>query len=516
MQKGDKLGEGAFGVVYAARSPTTERQYAIKRNLSQCDVSFLGAVGEIDLLIRLRDHPYIVSIDRVYLRSPFSQPMSPLTPDRIDQRDGGLHFAFERAIEDMYQYIYGNRNSFDSCKRYMVQTLLAVEYLHAQSIIHRDIKPENILIFPNGTARLCDFGMAKHHTRQGDQSPNLTTCTYRPPEIALQYPHYDYRVDIWSLGCVFFELIARKCYLLDVPDDNDVIISQILGNLSTTLSPDRYTALIATAGRNLHVTCAAYPRRRRTLRQQLGLNSRGVAMFEQRIGSIDSFSDLLSHMLDIDWTTRFTASQCLRHSFFTEFAATIRETRISHPLRLPKFPKLHIRPIVQQEWVSSLALQLALLRDDAPWLTDRILFQSLAVWSRYLDYFFKSKLDIDTLTENVVKARYAVCLYLCLKTVTVLSPPSYAVVASTLDVPSTNIAELEAQIFESELVVDIFEYEIYVNTLYEAADLQSEVLTSTDIDKLLRLFLAPTSDPVSGLDLYSSYRNGKTARTSNI
>lgn len=96
-------------------------------------------------------------------------------------------------------------------KTLMLQLGSAVEFLHDHWILHRDLKTSNILMNNRGEIKLADFGMARFC---GDPPPqNLTqlvvTLWYRSPELLLGATTYDSSIDIWSLGCIFGELLTR-------------------------------------------------------------------------------------------------------------------------------------------------------------------------------------------------------------------------------------------------------------------------------------------------------------------
>lgn len=98
---------------------------------------------------------------------------------------------------------------------YITKTLLqqltsAVEYLHANWIMHRDLKTSNLLMNNRGQMKVADFGMARYY---GDPPPKLTqlvvTLWYRAPELLLGAESYGAEIDMWSVGCIFGELVTK-------------------------------------------------------------------------------------------------------------------------------------------------------------------------------------------------------------------------------------------------------------------------------------------------------------------
>lgn len=90
------------------------------------------------------------------------------------------------------------------------QVLTALAYIHSNKYIHRDIKPSNILIKKNGIrVAVSDFGLVTKRS-SGDQTPQMVTLCYRSPEILLGEKKYSYATDMWSVGCVFLEMLLHK------------------------------------------------------------------------------------------------------------------------------------------------------------------------------------------------------------------------------------------------------------------------------------------------------------------
>jgi serine/threonine protein kinase len=93
----------------------------------------------------------------------------------------------------------------------LYQIINAIKFCHCKRILHRDLKPQNLLIDKNGNIKLADFGLARAF---GVPIRTLThevlTLWYRAPEILLGQKEYSTPVDIWSIGCIFFELAHRS------------------------------------------------------------------------------------------------------------------------------------------------------------------------------------------------------------------------------------------------------------------------------------------------------------------
>lgn len=96
-------------------------------------------------------------------------------------------------------------------KTLLLQLTSAVEYLHANWIMHRDLKTSNLLMNNRGQIKVADFGMARYF---GDPPPKLTqlvvTLWYRAPELLLGAEKYGPEVDLWSIGCIFGELVKKE------------------------------------------------------------------------------------------------------------------------------------------------------------------------------------------------------------------------------------------------------------------------------------------------------------------
>lgn len=96
-------------------------------------------------------------------------------------------------------------------KTLMLQIVSGVEYLHSNWILHRDLKTSNLLLNNRGEIKLADFGMARYTSNPPPKLTQLVvTLWYRAPELLLGAGEYGFEIDIWSLGCIFAELLTKE------------------------------------------------------------------------------------------------------------------------------------------------------------------------------------------------------------------------------------------------------------------------------------------------------------------
>lgn len=120
------------------------------------------------------------------------------------------------------------------------QTLKGLNYLHKNFIIHRDLKPCNLMITQFGIIKIIDFGLSRHFTySKKPMTPTIQTRWYQAPEVLLGAPFYDEKVDIWSLGCIVYELLFRQPLLPGQSDIEQIdLIIDLIGTPTPNVWPD--------------------------------------------------------------------------------------------------------------------------------------------------------------------------------------------------------------------------------------------------------------------------------------
>lgn len=204
------IGKGSFGVVASAWDSVKKKRVAIKK-VSQIFRHSRAAeqlFREIFLLKQFK-HENILKLE--YIERP-------LNTDQYND----VYIVTELMNFDLRKLIYSNVCFNEvQIKNIMYQILISVNYLHRQRIIHRDLKPSNILVnVESGTIKLADFGLSTLEHKGMDR--NVVTRWYRAPELLLPFGDYDRAIDIWSLGCIFSELIRRMPLFPGTNNENQI------------------------------------------------------------------------------------------------------------------------------------------------------------------------------------------------------------------------------------------------------------------------------------------------------
>jgi len=198
----------------------------------------------------------------------------------------------------------------------MLQLVGAVEHMHGRWFLHRDLKTSNLLYSDRGKLAIADFGLARKY---GDPvrpyTATVVTLWYRCPELLCGASAYSTPLDMWSVGCIFGELLTRKPLL---PGNGEIDqldkIFRLLGAPTTAKWPG-YAALPASKT----FTWRAQPHSK--LRDRFPRIA--VAAGTASLG--DAGFALLDGLLAMDPTRRTTAADALAHAYFSEAPAPTPE-----------------------------------------------------------------------------------------------------------------------------------------------------------------------------------------------
>jgi casein kinase II subunit alpha len=188
----------------------------------------------------------------------------------------------------------------------LYKVLKALLFAHANGIMHRDVKPHNIAIDPQTwKVRLLDWGLADFYLPRQRYSSHVATRMFKPPELLIEYPYYDYSIDIWSLGVTFAIMLFGRSPIQC--GENDV---EQLSNVADFVGGK---AIIDYA-QSLNIDLDSG-----TKTELLRSRRKGIAEYVDRTqkGKFPKDAvELLEKMMTVDHRKRITAAEALMDPFF--------------------------------------------------------------------------------------------------------------------------------------------------------------------------------------------------------
>nr|CAB3445385.1 unnamed protein product [Digitaria exilis] len=286
-EKEEKIGEGTYGVVYRGKDLQTNDTVALKKiRLEQDDEGVPStAIREISLLKEM-NHRNVVRLQDVVVKN----------------NEKCIYLVFEYLDLDLKKHMESSQDfkNHRVVKYFLYQILRGIAYCHSHRVLHRDLKPQNLLIdCRNNVVKLADFGLARAFgIPVRTFTHEVVTLWYRAPEILLGAKLYSTPVDVWSVGCIFAEMVNQKPLF---PGDSEIDelfkIFRVLGTPNEETWPG----------------VASLPDYISTFPKWPSVDLATVVPTLEPAGI-----DLLSRMLRLDPSKRINARAALEHEYFKD------------------------------------------------------------------------------------------------------------------------------------------------------------------------------------------------------
>lgn len=285
----EKIGEGTYGVVYKAQDKVTREIVALKKIRLEAEDEGVPstAIREISLLKELA-HSNVVGLRDVV------------------HENQKLYLVFEFLEQDLKKYMdYVNKKLERLLvKSYMQQLTKGIAFCHSHRVLHRDLKPQNLLIDRQGTLKLADFGLARAFGLPVRTfTHEVVTLWYRAPEILMGGRQYSTPVDMWSVACIFCEMLTSRPLF---PGDSE--IDQLFRIFRQLGTPTEETWPGVTGLADYKQSFPKWPAQplTKTVKE---LRADPLAL------------DLLQKMLVYEPSKRISAREALKHPYFDEVNA---------------------------------------------------------------------------------------------------------------------------------------------------------------------------------------------------
>jgi serine/threonine protein kinase len=505
FKKEKKLGSGTYGTVekIVLRIEGEEKSYALKRNFIQGKDHFTESSRELDILNSLRHHPLVISLKLVKLGNPYGKEDIPIVNGKSfdDMTNDYLHFIFECGLMNLAKWNDKNVSCFEETKHFMADLLLATEYICNSGYIHRDLKPGNIVIFPptqffetpgkdfasssryspletNSVyhrAKIIDFGLAKPVVPDGLNTPGVVTYYYRAPEI-INGLDYNEKVDIWSLGCIFYEMLFKTHFIKTInKETNKNIQIAIMKNAIYPYESYEIKDILGYKGKIIPKVISVRSRIEK-LPNFAKWHSGGRVLNEKQKKNnereIDNLEKLFIGLLRIDPQKRLSATEALELPFFDEKRSYINEMRKKYK-PISQYEHEYLIPDCQErKWMSSFVIKTYNDKNKNEWYQHRRLFHAIDLFDKVLRYFLRQEKqekvkENNIWSEETTKKYYYACLFYSVKYFATLEN---AWELKDLLPSNFNSKEIINDICEKAnfILEYVLEFKFYRHTFYEA------------------------------------------------
>ncbi|KAJ5982333.1 hypothetical protein N7451_012433 [Penicillium sp. IBT 35674x] len=279
----EPIGVGVSGLVCSARDEITHRTVAIKKLAEpfRFDSIAQHIFREVKLLKQLQ-HENVIRLNDIFISSAEE-----------------IYLVTDLMATDLQSLLKTKKVDDQFTQYFLYQIMRGLKYVHSTGVIHRDLKPSNILINENCDLKICDFGLAR--AQENEMTGYVSTRYYRAPEVMLTWKRYNEKVDIWSVGCIFAEMIlGRPLFPGKNHIDQFCVITKLLGS-----PPDDVIANVDSP--NTLSFVRSFPKQARKSLSQIipGTNGEAVALLEK--------------LLQIDPGQRCSAAEALAFQYLAPY-----------------------------------------------------------------------------------------------------------------------------------------------------------------------------------------------------
>ena len=222
------------------------------------------------------------------------------------------YIVFEYVEQDLKKVIdktNGKGLDMPLVKSYLYQLLRGVDHIHKNKVLHRDLKPQNLLITKDDIVKIADFGLARGYgIPVKNYTHEVVTLWYRPPDVLLGNKTYGTTVDMWSIGCIFAEMVSGKpLFTGNSESDQLKKIFEIKGTPNDNYASSLKELSEWGVGDN---NFENYPEK--NMKELFpNLDSEGL--------------DLLQKFLQLEPEKRISAEEALKHPFFDDILPTVKK-----------------------------------------------------------------------------------------------------------------------------------------------------------------------------------------------